>query len=53
MKKSNRETVLPAWTTVVWHTASATVTKAKDEKSMRHGLRFFRKGQAPVSIVLQ
>lgn len=44
---------LPARATVVWHTASATVTRTKDEMSMRHGLRFFRKGQSPVSIVLR
>ncbi|TNN45780.1 hypothetical protein EYF80_044023 [Liparis tanakae] len=46
-----RVAVLPARVRVVWHTTSITVTTAKDEKSMRQGLRFLRKGQSPVSIV--
>lgn len=44
--------VLPARTKVVWHTVSITVTTAKEEKPVRHGLRFFREEESPVSIVL-
>lgn len=53
MSNNNRRIFLPARTTAGCHTASATVTKAKEEKSRRHGLRFFLRGQAPISIVLQ
>lgn len=48
-----RVSVLPARATVVWHRVSATVSKAKDGKPMRHGLRFFRKGQSRISIALR
>lgn len=43
--------VLPARAAPAWHTTSTTVTRARDERSRRHGLRFFRWGQAAVSIV--
>lgn len=45
-----RRVDLPARAALAWHTTSATVTRARDGRSTRHGLRFFRWGPA-VSIM--